>query len=454
MASIAHEANFDGLVGPTHNYAGLAFGNLAATENAEMVANPKAAAKQGLAKMRTVRDLGLLQGVLPPHARPYLPALKAAGFTGGDEDILAATLKADPLLLRNAMSASSMWTANAATVAPSADTGDGRVHFTPANLVCNLHRSFEPPTTSRILKAIFANEDRFAHHAPLHPQDDFGDEGAANHNRFCADFGDPGVQLFVYGKRASDEAAKGPKAFPARQTQEASAAIARLHGLDAARTLYVRQSPAAIDAGAFHNDVMAVANRNVFLYHEQAFNDPGTLQDDLRRTAPEIDFEFIEVSAEVVSLEDTVKSYLFNSQLVSLPNGGTTLILPEEARENENTRAFVDQATGQMTGSNSAITGAHYLDVRESMRNGGGPACLRLRVVLTEAEQAAIAAGPANVFLDDDLFATLDGWIERHYRDRLAPDDLADPLLMRESFTALDELTQIMGLGPVYFFQR
>ncbi len=90
-------------------------------------------------------------------------------------------------------------------------------------------------------------------------------------------------------------------------------------------------------------------------------------------------------------------------------------------------------------------------DLKQSMKNGGGPACLRLRVALTDAERAAVRA---NVFLDDSLAASLEQWIREHYRDRLAPSDLADPLLLDESRRALDRLSQLLQLGSVYPFQR
>src|SRR5206468_2602128 len=89
-------------------------------------------------------------------------------------------------------------------------------------------------------------------------------------------------------------------------------------------------------------------------------------------------------------------------------------------------------------------------DLRQSMRNGGGPACLRLRVPLTVRERAAIHA---NVFLDDALAHGLETWIMRHYRDRLAPGDLADPLLLDEMYRALDELSGLLHLPRLYDFQ-
>ena len=441
----AREVNFDGLVGPTHNYAGLSYGNLAATENAGKISDPRAAALQGIAKMRRLHALGLGQGILPPHERPHVPTLRRLGFSGDDRAVIERAWRTRPELVLNVASASAMWTANAATVTPSADSADGRVHLTPANLVAMFHRSIEPPATGRILKAIFPEGPHFAHHDPLPGATHFGDEGAANHNRFCSAYGAAGLHLFVYGRRAfaTDE---GPKRFPARQTREASEAIARQHGT--ARALFVRQNPVAIDAGAFHNDVVAVANRHVFFYHQDAFVDPAALRDDLRRAAPDIDFHFIEVPRAEVSLADAVRSYLFNSQLVSRPGSERmTLILPQEVAETPAAKTFVDA----LIAGDGPIGGAEYLDVRQSMRNGGGPACLRLRVVLDEAERAAVGA---RVLGDDALFDTLEAWVARYYRDRLAPSDLGDPALLDECRSALDELTQILELGPVYDFQR
>ncbi|HXV73902.1 MAG TPA: N-succinylarginine dihydrolase, partial [Sphingomonadales bacterium] len=312
----ALEVNFDGLIGPTHNYAGLAYGNLASAANKAMPANPREAALQGLKKMKRLADLGLVQGVLPPHARPHLATLRALGFQGSDKKILAAAAKAAPDLLKNVYAAAAMWTANAATVAPSADSSDGRVHFTPANLAANFHRAIEAETTGRILKAIFRSEKHFVHHAPLPGGVHMGDEGAANHCRFCKDYGDKGLHLFVYGQNAFRPGG-APEKFPGRQTLEASQALARLHKLDPGRVHFVQQNPKAIDAGVFHNDVVAVSNRHVFFYHQEAYENPSELIGWLQDKAKDIPFHFIEVPSNLVSLADAVKSYLFNSQLLS-----------------------------------------------------------------------------------------------------------------------------------------
>jgi len=339
-----------------------------------------------------------------------------------------------------------MWTANAATVSPSPDTADGRVHLTPANLAAMYHRSIEAPTTGRVLKAMFPEGDHFAHHHHLEGGTHMGDEGAANHNRFCTDYSDEGVALYVYGRGAFESAAD--LNFPGRQTREASQAIARQHATLSGKTLFVRQNPAAINAGAFHNDVVAVCNKNVFFYHEMAFENPGQLRTEIRTAMGGAEMQFIEVAEAEVPLKDAVRSYLFNSQLISAPTDtGMRLILPIEVAETPSAKAFVDG----LIVSGGPIVAADYLDVRQSMRNGGGPACLRLRVVLSASERAAMGT---NSILDDALIARLQRWAKKHYRDRLLPEDLADPALMMESFIALDELTEILALGSVYDFQR
>lgn len=440
------EVNFDGLVGPTHNYAGLSYGNLAATNNQGNVANPKAGALEGLEKMRFVGSLGLTQGVLPPVDRPRLDALHDLGFRGSDEQMLAEAWSSSPQLVANIMSAASMWTANAATVSPAPDTADGRTHFTPANLASMYHRSLEWPTTSRVLQSIFSDPARFHHHAALPGGVHMGDEGAANHNRFCAQYGDPGVALYVYGRKAFG-GGKDLK-FPGRQTLEASEAIARQHGTGAEKTLFVRQNPEAINAGAFHNDVVAVSNQTVFFYHEKAFEDPASLCQHIQEAMGDTAMTFIEVPECEVPLSDAVQSYLFNSQLISPKTGdGMTLIMPSEVAETPSTARYVET----LLASGGPIKQAEYMDVRQSMRNGGGPACLRLRVVLSDDDITSIQP---RAIVDDQLLDDLKRWVNRHYRDRIAVGDLADPSLMRESFAALDELTQLMNLGTVYDFQR
>lgn len=392
------EINFDGLIGPSHNYSGLSLGNLASATNKGLVSHPQAAALQGLAKMRHNLRLGLAQGLLLPHRRPDRAWLAELG-TG---------VEAVPASLRPAaFSASAMWAANAATVSPAPDTEDGRCHLTVANLRTMAHRSHEWPETLAQLRLAFADEGRFAVHPPVPAT--FGDEGAANHMRLCAGHGEPGVEVFVYGLKGG--------AFPVRQNDEASRAIARRHGLDPDRTLFVAQSEDAIAAGAFHNDVVAVANERLLFAHEQAFEDRPAFYAELKRRLPEV--EIVEVPASAIGLDDAVRSYLFNAQLVTLPAGGMALILPEEARETPSVWAWLQE----MVAGNGPIRELFVVDVRQSMANGGGPACLRLRVV---AEPEAV---DPRFLVDEGKLDRIAALVDAEWPERIEPDDLLDPAL-------------------------
>lgn len=440
------EVNFDGLVGPTHNYAGLSFGNVASLSNAKASSSPKSAAKQGLRKMKALYDMGMQQGVLAPQERPDIAALRRLGFNGSDHEVLSKAAEQAPAIFRACCSASSMWTANAATVSPGSDTADGRVHFTPANLTNKFHRSLEPGVTGNILRAMFNNSRYFKHHQHLPDNEHFGDEGAANHTRLCQNYGKAGVEVFVYGRYAFDSSKPAPVRYPARQTFEASQAVARLHGLSDDNTVYIQQNPEVIDQGVFHNDVIAVGNQNVLFYHQQAFTDTVAKCREIEEKLGH-DMHFIEVPDSAVSVQDAVNTYLFNTQLITLPSGEMIIIAPTECEEHPGVAAYLKE----LAQSNTPIKDVRYFDVKQSMRNGGGPACLRLRVALDEQELAAVNP---HCLMNETLFERLNQWVDKHYRDELAVDDLRDPQLLTESRTALDELTQLMHLGSVYPFQQ
>ncbi|MBI3900177.1 MAG: N-succinylarginine dihydrolase [Gammaproteobacteria bacterium] len=438
------EYNFDGIVGPTHNYAGLSRGNVASTENAKATSNPRQAALQGLEKMWALAQRGIAQAVLPPVARPNIELLRTLGFSGDDAQVLQHTARSEPLLLAAAYSASSMWTANAATVSPSADTGDGRLHLTVANLNNKLHRSHEHPQTYRILQAIFGNREYFEVHSALPGTPVFSDEGAANHSRFAKSYGGPGVELFVYGKSEFEPGAVAPVQFPARQTLEASRAVSRRHQLAESTVVFAQQNPAAIDRGVFHNDVIAVGNLDMLFYHEDAFLDETITLAALRAVGKRLDFDIkpLRVTRRQVSLDDAVKSYLFNSQLLQRSDGKQLLVVPNECEETPSTRALL----ASLTVSGGPIAEVLTFDLRQSMRNGGGPACLRLRVVLTETERQMLQG---NVILDEPLYRALKDWITRHYRDRLVFADLVDPQLAIEVRDALQELESLLRLPGI-----
>ena len=412
------EINFDGIIGPSHNYAGLSPGNIASANNAGAVSQPRAAALQGIAKMRANMALGLHQGFFMPLDRPNTGWLAQLGC-----DIASAA----PHLRAAAFSASSMWAANAATVSPAPDTADGRCHMTVANLVTMPHRSHEWTGTLAQLRLAFADSRHFAVHPPIAAP--FGDEGAANHMRLCAGHGSAGVEIFVYGKTG------GP--FPARQHGESGKAIARLHGLAPDRALFIQQSETAIAAGAFHNDVVAVANEHVLFAHEQAFEDRDAAYAAIRAAFPAV--QIVEVPACAVSLADAIRSYLFNAQLVSLPDGGHALVLPSEAQE----VPAVWQWLEAMVAGNGPIRRLVPVNVRQSMANGGGPACLRLRVV----------ADPATVDLrfiaTPERLDRIEPVIAKHWPEQIAPDDLADPALADTIRSARLALLTALDLGEL-----
>jgi succinylarginine dihydrolase len=446
----SREYNFDGLVGPTHNYAGLSHGNVASLAHAGQPADPRGAALQGLGKMRFVASLGVGQAVLPPHERPSLRTLRRLGFRGGDEEVLAQAARDPELkdqLLRISSSAAAMWTANAATAVPGEDAADRRLHLVPANLTAMFHRALEAETTTRVLRAVFAEPRHFQVHDPLPGGAHFADEGAANHTRLFAE-GRPAVHLFAWGRRAFGGApdAGEPVRYPARQTREASHALARLGQVEPARALFPQQHPAGIDAGAFHTDVLAVGNGNVLLLHERAFVGAEALLEKLRGLLGETFVAYLATEEELPAAA-AVAAYPFNSQLLTLPGGSMTIVAPLESQEDPRARAFLQRVVG----SGGPVNRVHHLDLRQSMQNGGGPACLRQRIVLSDAERGAVKA---RVFWDDALGAELEAWVRRHYRDRLVGADLADPQLARETMAALDELTHILRLGNVYDFQR
>ena len=412
------EINFDGIIGPSHNYAGLSAGNLASANNAGAVSQPRAAALQGLEKMRANLRLGLAQGFFMPLDRPNNDWL--AGLA---TDMASA----EPHIRAAAFSASAMWAANAATVSPSPDTADGRCHLSAANLLTMAHRSHEWAGTHAQLKLAFADTQHFSVHGSVPPP--YGDEGAANFMRLCRSHAEVGLEIFVYGKTG------GP--FPARQHIESSKTIARAHGLNPERTLFIQQSEAAIAAGAFHNDVVAVANERVLFTHQQAFEEPDAAYAAIRAIMPEV--EIVIVPADRVSLSDAVQSYLFNAQLVTLPSGEMALILPTEAQNNANVWGWLQEHVA----GNGPIRKLVPVDVRQSMANGGGPACLRLRVV----------ADPVTVdwrfMADEPKLDRMAEVIAAHWPESVAPEQLGDPALVtqvqvaRLALLAACELTEL-----------
>ncbi|MEM9501746.1 MAG: N-succinylarginine dihydrolase [Pseudomonadota bacterium] len=411
------EINFDGIVGPSHNYAGLSLGNIASASHKGDPSYPRAAALQGLDKMRqNLARLGS-QGFLLPLPRPNA-VLQDQLVLDGTE---APALRAAP------WSASSMWTANAATVSPAPDTADGKCHLTPANLMTMLHRAQEWTDTKRQLAIAFGNTGHFVLHDAVPPT--FGDEGAANHMRLCEGHGSAGVEVFVYGRPGGR--------FPARQHEQASRLIARAHRLDPARAIFIEQNPAAIEAGAFHNDVVAVANERVLFTHAEAFADQRGAYEAIRAAFPAL--EVVEVPGDAVSLDRAIRTYLFNAQLVTQPDGSMVLIVPDECLEDKAVWAYCEQ----LMASNGPIREVIPVDVRQSMANGGGPACLRLRVV----------CDPATVdprFLMDQAKAELiSATIQMNWPEQIDPSDLGSETLANSVIAARAALLTALDLSEL-----
>lgn len=332
-----------------------------------------------------------------------------------------------------------MWVANAATVAPACDASDGRTHLTVANLLSSPHRSVEPPGTAAALREVFADPERFAIHSPLQGGTALRDEGAANHMRLAAANGRDGIHLFVHG---GEDAIRTQRFLP-RQSREASQAVARLHGLPAERTFFLLQDPAAIDAGAFHNDVVATSCGEVLLHHQRAFVEAEQTFERIAavyRAATGRSLLRIEIPEHELSLEDAVASYLFNSQLLERSDGRMTIVVPMQVRENP----AADAALERLLAADNPIDRAVVVDLRESMWNGGGPACLRLRVPLAAEDLERVHPG---VLWTPELGPRLRQCIQTHYRERLSDAELADMEFLAEAREANRAVRQVLGLA-------
>ena len=435
------EINFDGLIGPTHNYAGLSQGNLASQKHLNKTSNPKTAALQGLDKMRLIMDQGIPQGFFLPHERPHLKTLRALGFSGTDEDIINRATKQNPLLLKNVYSASSMWAANAATFSPSIDSYDQNMHITPANLNTMFHRSIEHEFTKTQLELMFGGVAIV--HDPIENISGYGDEGAANHLRVSEQHLKSGFQIFVYGSSAFEV----HQGMITRQAEEISKAVSIMHQLDPDRVLFLKQNEQAINAGSFHNDIVSLANEEVFIFHQEAFADRVELERILHHLKDHVKgFHPIEILSEDISLDDLVSSYLLNSQLITVKNNEMMMLLPEEVQNHSNCMRWLEEIK-----SSSPIKHIEFVDIRQSMMNGGGPACLRFKITVNNDEFNQINE---KFLLTPKKLMDLRALVTKHYRDKLNPADLLDNNLVQESYRFLDELTQLLDLGNVYDFQK
>jgi succinylarginine dihydrolase len=386
-------------------------------------------------------DQGIPQGFFLPHERPHLMTLRAIGFGGTDEEVINQVAKKNPALLKNVYSASSMWAANAATFSPSIDSYDQNIHITPANLNSMFHRSIEHEFTKTQLELMFDGVAKV--HEPIKNISGYGDEGAANHLRVSAKHLMPGFQIFVYGSSAFEV----HQGIIARQAEEISQAVSTQHQLDPDRVLFLKQNEQAIHSGSFHNDIVSLANEEVFIFHQEAFADRVELERVLHQLKDHVKgFHPIEILSKDISLDDLVSSYLLNSQLITVKNNEMMMLLPEEVQNHGNCMKWLEEIK-----SSSPIKRLEFVDIHQSMMNGGGPACLRFKAVVNSDELDKINK---KFLLSPEKLINLRALVSKHYRDRINPDDLLDIKLMEESYLFLDELTQLLGIGSIYSFQK
>jgi succinylarginine dihydrolase len=434
---IYQEVNFNGIPGPTHLFAGLGMGNIASMSNEGQLSHPQKAALQSLEKIKFLARLGSVEAIIPPHRRPYLDILNFYGYSGTPQERIVQAYALDPKVFKAIFSSSSMWTANSATVTPSLDSLDKKVHITPANLKTNFHRSFESQVNYRIIRKIFKS-GHFSIHAPLNTS--YPDEGGANHVRLAPRHGSRGVELFVYGEQPSPD--NENLKFPSRQSHLASQQLIDLHQVNS--YVLACQSASAINAGVFHNDVISTGNENVFLYHESSFLNTSKLIDELKKKYNAISNDeliCIEINSTDLSLDDAVKSYLFNSQIVSLEAPyRMVLVAPMESKTNPDAKKIIDRIIAD---PKNPISEVHFFDLNESMKNGGGPACLRLRVLLSEQERESC---DQKFFFNDELFERLGNWIMDYYPVNLRIETLLQPSFYEKTTKSFDELELIFGI--------
>ena len=330
---------------------------------------------------------------------------------------------------------------NAATFSPSIDSYDQNIHITPANLNSMFHRSIEHEFTKTQLELMFGGIAQV--HKPIKNISGYGDEGAANHLRVCAQHLMPGFQIFIYGSSAFES----HQGIIARQAEEISQAVSTQHQLDPERVLFLKQNEQAINSGSFHNDIVSLANEEVFIFHQEAFADRVELERVLHHLKEHVKgFHPIEILSEDISLDDLVSSYLLNSQLITVDNNEMMMLLPEEVHNHPNCMRWLEEIK-----SSSPIKHLEFVDIRQSMMNGGGPACLRFKAVVNNDEFDKLNE---KFLLSPTKLMDLRALVSKHYRDKLYPEDLLDIKLIQESYTFLDELTQLLDLGDIYNFQR
>ena len=435
----------EGLVGPQHLFGGLSLGNLASMNHAEIPSSPRAAALESLSKMEILLDRDIPVAVYLPQPRLCWRSLRRLGFHGSKEELLAQASKTEhSIWLRRCSSSSNMWAANAATIIPSNDSLDEQTHIIIANLSAMYHRSIEAPYTTAYFEEVFASHRDIQIHEALAAHSELGDEGAANHTRLSID--STFLHLFAYGKLTDTVGTTTSKSkpFPARQAFEASSAVARLGQLKEDNALFLKQSEYGIRSGAFHTDVLAVGAAHVFLMHEAAFEDLDSSIQKIKAKLPEL--HIVCATEKELPIKNAVAAYPFNSQLIKISEKQFLLIAPEESETDPFCRRFLERCQHDLAQKAQIDLELIYTSLKQSMSNGGGPACLRLRLLLPEK---TIEKLKNTVLLDHSKLAQLRQIVQNRYPSRFTIAQLSDALVHDYNAETIDEICSLFAVNSL-----
>ena len=188
----------------------------------------------------------------------YLPALRALGFSGSDAAIVCSVPRGRAGSPRRVL-------------VRRGDVGRERRHSQPfgghrrrprafhagKSRHRHFHRSLEAPTTTAVLRAIFADAAHFVGARSVACRAAVRRRRRGQSHAIRGRFERARRRVLRLRQTRHRRRHRARTRFPARQTREAFAAIARRHGLAPARTVFAQQNPVAIDAGVFHNDVIS-----------------------------------------------------------------------------------------------------------------------------------------------------------------------------------------------------
>ena len=362
----------DCMPGPTNHFGGHAFGNMASMTAKGQHSNPKKAALEWIEKINKLKKIGAYQLILPPHRRPLAHYLK------------------HPQL--NELSSGFIWMANAGHFIPNSDTSKRYHQFIPANMNATYHRKYEHMFNTYWIKQILKNIPHQLH-GPLSSDD----EGAANTVRLWNK--DIGIHVAVYGHKNTH--------FPSRQNEDS---IKELQEKTNILTLFkLQQKSIAIDHGVFHNDVICFGFKNTLFCHEHAFENQNEKLNNLKKIFHQKTNEnltIIEIKESELTLDECISTYLFNSQVIIQKNN-IILLCPSTVKRNNKSLSITNQ--WQQKGYFSDV---QYIDIKSSLMNGGGPACLRLCMYLNGNEIKKI---PKQFWASENKIKELTKFINTEY---------------------------------------